>query len=160
MSTPWQLGHGRLDRRAIRTAEVDPLQMGFPCVRRVIEVARESVPKKATQGEEARGTRGRRLFMTDSTDGTLPERLRDIRLHWNIENKNHHPRDATFLEDKSRCRTGHTTANLALLRGAVLTLWRKTMPKAPAPAFTQKAQKKLDRLLGSITKNQPLTPLE
>lgn len=32
-----------MGQRAIRTAAVDPLQMGFPCIRRIIEVARESL---------------------------------------------------------------------------------------------------------------------
>lgn len=160
MTSSWQLEHGRLDQRGIRTAAVDPLQMGFPCIRRIIEVTRESIQKKASQSEGAQSTRGRRLFITDSPDGTLQELLSDIRLHWNIENKNHHPRDATFLEDKSRCRTGHTTANLALLRGAVLTLWRRTLPGTPAPAFTHKVRRKLDGFLGIITKNQRLTRLE
>lgn len=160
MTSPWQLEHGRLDRRAIRTAAVDPLQMGFPCIRRIIEVTRESIQKKASQSEGAQSTRGKRLFITDSPDGNIQELFTDIRLRWNVENKNHHPRDATFLEDKCRCRTGNTTANLALLRGAVLTLWRRTMPDAPAPAFTDKAQRKLDVFLRIITKNQRLTRLE
>lgn len=155
MTSPWELGHGRLDQRGIRTAAVDPLQIGFPCIRRIIEVKRESTQKRTSHS-----TRGRRLFMTDSAEGTPLELLTDIRMRWNIENKNHHPRDATFLEDKSRCRTGHTTANLALLRGASLTLWRRTMPEAPAPAFAHRVERKLDVFIGIIAKNQKLRRLE
>ena len=50
-----------------------------------------------------------------------------VRARWGIENKNHHPRDATWLEDKTRARTGHTAANLTLLRGLVLIWWRRGM---------------------------------
>jgi predicted transposase YbfD/YdcC len=49
-----------------------------------------------------------------------PRLARLIRSHWMIENGNHYRRDATWDEDGCRARKGHTTANLALLRGALL----------------------------------------
>lgn len=79
-------------------------------------------------------TTGRRVFIL--TEPLAPaDALRAARLRWGIENKNHHPRDATWLEDKTRARTGHTAANLALLRGIVLIGWRRRHPTLCAPAF-------------------------
>jgi hypothetical protein len=81
-----------------------------------------------------------------------------VRLRWSIENKNHHPRDATWLEDKTRAYTGNTAANLALLRGAVLVLWRRTAPDTPAPEFITKNQRRPHAILRTL--NQRLAPMQ
>ncbi|MCC5839041.1 MAG: transposase [Opitutales bacterium] len=47
------------------------LPMGFPCIRRILEVARESLPKKTSLSEGTQSTRGKRIFMTGAADGTL-----------------------------------------------------------------------------------------
>lgn len=73
------------------------------------------------------------------------------RQHWGIENKNHHPRDATWLEDKTRARTGHTAANLALLRGLVLILWRRTQPDLSGPAFVMRNQRQPSTAIRSLS---------
>ena len=53
-------------------------------------------------------TRGRRLFLTDKVDIGAEELATEIRRRWNLENKNHHPRDGmALLEDTCRCRTGN-----------------------------------------------------
>lgn len=79
-------------------------------------------------------------------------------MHWGIENKNHHPRDATWLEDKTRARTGHTAANLARLRGIVLIGWRRRHPTLCAPAFVLRNQRRLPTALHELF--QPLKPEE
>ena len=115
----------------------------------MLEVQRESTDKCS-------GTTslGRRLFVL-SEALSAPDALLTCRAHWGIENKNHHPRDATWLEDKTRARTGHTAATLALLRGLVLILWRRTAPKLPAPAFVQRNQRHPEALIRHI--HTPLT---
>jgi len=153
--TPCELSHGRIDRRGIRTLQVDPLQVNFPCIRTIVEIVRDSTDKKSN-GQ----TKGRRLFMLDTPHPPPAHLLTSVRRRWNVENKNHHPRDATFLEDKARCRKGNTTANLALLRGICLNLWRKTSPDTPAPAFIARTQKKLDAYIGVIGRNQRLTKMQ
>ena len=50
-----------------------------------------------------------------------------------------------MLEDKCRCRTGHTAANLALLRGVALKIWRKSRPKLTASNFIRSNNKNVDR---------------
>lgn len=155
MSTPFELNHGRIEQRLARCLRINPLEVCFPCVRSVVEVRRNSRGKKS-----GAATKGRRLFLSDVDDVTALEELGKLRLRWNVENKNHHPRDATLLEDKCRCRTGNTSANLAILRGAVLTLWKKTRPKTPAPAFIAKNQRNLDALIALTNKNQRLRKLQ
>ena len=122
-------------------------------MRLAIEIRRVSQSKKTSEF-----TRGRRLFLTDKSDIGPEELAAEIRRRWNVENKNHHPRDGlAFLEDKCRCRTGNTAANLALMRGAVLTLWRKTDPHIPSTAFIRRRQMKLDESINLITKHQSFT---
>lgn len=153
MSLKVELSHGRIEERAVRVLPIEPTQVCFPCMRMAIEVRRVSKSKKTSEV-----TRGRRLFLTDQTEIDQKELAAEIRRRWNIENKNHHPRDGlAFLEDKCRCRTGNTAANLALLRGAVITLWKKNAPDLPATAFVTRCQRKLDKSICLITKLQRLT---
>lgn len=151
-----ELSHGRIEQRAIRRIAVDPLAVAFPCIRSVLEIQRQVTVKKNGQSKPPAS----RLFLSDRTDLSSGQAAQDIRLRWNIENKNHHPRDATFLEDKCRCRTGNTAANLALLGGVVLTLWKKTRPQCPAPAFIANNQRNINPLIASFNKNQRLTNME
>lgn len=155
MYTPYELSHGRIDQRGVRTLPVDPIQVNFPCIRSIVEIVRESTQKKSNSRKK-----GSRLFMTDTPNIPPAQMLAKVRERWNVENKNHHPRDATFLEDKARCRKGNTTANLALLRGTSLNIWRKTSPDTPAPAFITKAQRNLDAFIGVIHRNQRLTKMQ
>jgi predicted transposase YbfD/YdcC len=98
-------------------------------------------------------TTGRRVFLL--TEPLTPEdALRAARARWGIENKNHHPRDATWLEDKTRARTGHTAANLALLRGIVLIQWRRRHPTLCGPAFINRNNRHLPATLRALF--QPL----
>ena len=98
-------------------------------------------------------TTGRRVFIL--TEPLTPDdALRAARARWGIENKNHHPRDATWLEDKTRARTGHTAANLALLRGIVLIAWRRHHPTLCGPAFVNHNNRHLPTAIRSLF--QPL----
>jgi predicted transposase YbfD/YdcC len=134
---------------------VSPLQVNFPCIRSVAEIKRESTSKKSDQN-----SKGRRIYLSSRSQQPPADVLEQIRLRWNVENKNHHHRDATFLEDKCRCRTGNTAANLALLRGAVLKISKHKRPNLPAPAFVQKNQRKLDAIISILNKNQRLTKMQ
>jgi predicted transposase YbfD/YdcC len=128
---------------------VTPEKLGFVHAAQVIEIERESTRKLT--GVTTTGTR--RFVLSEPLspmDAYLAARGR-----WGIENKNHHPRDATWLEDKTRARTGHTAANLALLRGTVLIWWRRRYPKLCAPAFQLRIQRRLPAALRELF--QPLT---
>lgn len=99
-------------------------------------------------------TTGRRIFIATEALSEA-DALRAARAHWGIENKNHHPRDATWLEDKTRACAGHTAANLALLRGTVLIWWRRKHPKLCAPAFIAQSNRRLPARIRELF--QPFT---
>ena len=82
--------------------------------------------------------------------------LYKIRERWNVENKNHQPRDAIMLGDKCRYRTRNTAAKLALLRGVTLTIWKKAEPNRTAPDFIRSNQRNVDSKITLIYENERL----
>ncbi len=132
----------------MRTASVTSEQLEFPHAAQVVEITRESTRKKT--GET---TTGRRLFVLSEPLSTR-DCLLACRGRWGVENKNHHPRDATWLEDKTRAAAGHTAANLTLLRGLVLVWWRQRHPQLSAPRFIARNQARRHIALGELF--QPL----
>jgi len=139
----------------VRYIPVTPVQVNFPCVFSVAEIHRRSTEKKSGQKSE-----GQRIYLSSRESETPAKILQKVRDRWSVENKNHHPRDAILLEDKCRCRTGNTAANLALLRGAVLLLWKKTKPNRTAADFIRSNQRNVDAQIGLLNKNQRLTKME
>jgi predicted transposase YbfD/YdcC len=155
LHTDPELSHGRIDIRSVRYLSVTPMQVNFPCIHSVAEIHRDSTVKKTKIR-----TIGQRIYLSSRQAEPPASILNKVRLRWNVENKNHHPRDATFLEDKCRCTTRNTAANLALLRGAVLMIWKKTCSDRPAPDFIRRNQRKLDPLIHIIGKNQRLREMQ
>jgi hypothetical protein len=149
LSTGPEPGHGRIDQRQVRTFPVTPEQVGFVHAAQLLEIKRESTIKSTNLTSA-----GRRLFVLSEPLSTS-DALLAARGRWGIENKNHYPRDATWLEDKTRARTGHTAANLALLRGLVLIWWRRRHPNLCAPAFILRNQRRLPAAIRELS--QPLT---
>ena len=63
------------------------------------------------------------IITTLSREQACPQRLLElVRGHWSIENGSHYVRDVTFLEDRSRLRTGNAPQILAALRNLAITL--------------------------------------
>jgi len=139
----------------VRYIRVTPIQVNFPFIRSVAEIHRQSTEKKT-----GKQTCGQRIYLSSRASEPPARILQKIRDRWSVENKNHHPRDATLLEDKCRCRTKNTAANLALLRGATLMLWKKSKPKRTAPDFIRTNQRNVDALIGLMNRNQRLTKME
>lgn len=127
---------------------VTPEQLGFPHAAQVVEIARESTRKKTGETRT-----GRRLFVLSEPLSPHDCRLAG-RARWGVENKNHHPRDATWLEDKTRTSAGHTAANLTLLRGLVLIWWRKGYSHLSGPQFKERCQARRTAALRNLF--QPL----
>ena len=98
-------------------APCSPDQVGFFHAAQVVAVTSTCVRKR--DGSSSSDTR---YYLTSLSpaEADAPRLARLIRAHWMIENGNHYRRDATWDEDGCRCRTGHSAANLALLRGALL----------------------------------------
>src|SRR5205807_3294187 len=88
------------------------------------------------------------LITTLSREQASPQRFLElVRGHWGIENRSHYVRDVTFLEDRSRLRTGNAPQILAALRHLVITLihrhgssriasTRRSLSSHPDRAFT------------------------
>ena len=139
----------------MRHIPITPVQANFPCVHSVAQIHRRSTDKKSGQKSE-----GQRIYLSSRASEPPANILQKIRNRWSVENKNHHPRDATLLEDKCRCRTRNTAANLALLRGASLVLWKKCRPKRTAADFIRFNQKNIDAQVALLNRDQRLTNLE
>jgi predicted transposase YbfD/YdcC len=94
-----------------------PDQVGFFHAAQAIAIKSTCIRKR-----DGRTTCDTHYYLTSLTpaEADPPKLARLIRSHWMIENGNHYRRDATWDEDGCRARKGHTTANLALLRGALL----------------------------------------
>jgi predicted transposase YbfD/YdcC len=106
-------GHGRIERRTIRTAPV-PAGVRFPHAAQVLELQRHTTDLTggALRTEVAYGI----TSLAAARAG--PARLGAlVRGHWEIENTLHWVRDVTFDEDRSQVRTGMASLrNLAIGR--------------------------------------------
>ena len=131
----------------MRSIPVTPIQVNFPCIRSVTQIERQSTEKKT-----GKQTHGQRIYLNSRSTEPPAHILHKIRERWSVENKNHHPRDATMLEDKCRWRTRNTAANLALLRGATLMIWKKAEPNRTAPDFIRSNQRNIDAKIVLIKK--------
>ena len=108
-------GHGRRERRAIRTAPSKGIS--WPHAAQVLRIRRDS---GATHGswehkELAYG------ITSLPADLAGPRHLAFYaRQHWAIENREHHVRDVTFREDAQKTRTGSQPETRAAIRNLVI----------------------------------------
>jgi predicted transposase YbfD/YdcC len=108
-------GHGRIETRTLKTAHVPRLD--FPHARQAIKITRRR--HDTATGKTSRETAYAITSLT-SAHATASDLARLARDHWSIES-HHHIRDVTFGEDTSTSRTGHSPANLATIRAAIIT---------------------------------------
>ena len=113
-------GHGRRERRSIRTAPAAGIT--WPHAAQVLRIRRDSGPTRGpwTHKEIAYGIT------------SLPENLAGprhlatyARKHWAIENRVHYVRDKTFGEDLQRVRTGSQPNAHAAIRNLVTGAFRR-----------------------------------
>jgi len=112
-------GHGRLERRSIRTAPAAGI--GWPGAAQVIRIRRDTGPTHGpwTHKEIAYG------ITSLPADLAGPRHLAHYaRAHWGIENKVHYVRDKTFSEDQQKVRTGNQPAAFAAVRNLVTGAFR------------------------------------
>lgn len=115
------LQRGRKEIRSLKvTAALNAyLQQDWPGVAQVAQLTRTVTINKT--GE--RTTEVVYLITTLPGEQASPERLLElVRGHWCIENRSHYVRDVTFLEDRSRLRTGNAPQIIAAFRNLVITL--------------------------------------
>jgi predicted transposase YbfD/YdcC len=112
-------GHGRVERRKIRTVEVDDAL--FPGARQAFRLRRD------VGGLDGVWDTKEIIHGVSSLPTELagPAHLNHYqRQHWTVENRLHWTRDVTFGEDKSQVRTGATPRVLAGFRNLTINTCR------------------------------------
>lgn len=112
-------GHGRTERRTLRTAPADDSL--FPGARQVFRLRRDvgGLDGVRTSKEIIHG------IVSLSADQASPHHLNHYaRGHWVVENRLHWARDVTFHEDDSQLRTGTAPRALASFRNLGLNAFR------------------------------------
>lgn len=123
-------GHGRLEKRTIRTTtnltkhdQWSGLQQGF-------ELTRERTTKGKKTVEVVHGITS---LAEDKADAqSLLELTRD---HWGIENGLHYRRDVTLAEDASRVRKGTAPQVMAALRNTIIHILSEVAAPSLAAAM-------------------------
>ncbi len=117
MHTTVEKGHGRVEKRTVRTTSILTLHQQWPGLAQGLEITRERTVKGQTTLEMVYGMTSLQPEEADA------ERLSDlVRAHWGIENGLHYVRDVTLGEDACRVRKGSAPQVLAAVRNAVIHL--------------------------------------
>lgn len=122
-------GHGRLEKRTLRTTTSLTLGQKWAGMKQAFELQRERTIAGKKTVEVIHG------ITSLSEQEADAERLLGItRGHWGIENGLHHVRDVTMAEDACRVRKGSAPQVLAALRNLVIFLVSLvTLPKESRP---------------------------
>lgn len=110
-------GHGRLERRTLRTTTTLTLQHKWAGLAQGFELVRERTEKGQTTREVSYGISS--LGPGRANAAVLLGLVRD---HWRVENCLHWVRDVTMGEDACRVRKGSAPQVLAALRNVVVHL--------------------------------------
>jgi predicted transposase YbfD/YdcC len=113
-------GHGRRERRGIRTAPADGIT--WPHAAQVFRIRRDSGSTHGpwTHKEIAYG------ITSLPEDLAAPRHLAIYaRRHWAVENREHYVRDKTFAEDLQRVRTGNQPNAYATIRNLAIGAFRR-----------------------------------
>jgi predicted transposase YbfD/YdcC len=115
VATTIDKGHGRLEKRTLRTTTLLTKHQDWVGLQQGFEVVRERTEKGKTTVEVVHGISSLSPQRADA------QRLLELtRGHWGIENQLHYRRDVTLGEDASRVRKGVAPQVMAALRNSVL----------------------------------------
>ena len=113
-------GHGRREKRTIRTASADGID--WPYAAQVLRIRRDTGPTRGPweSKEIAYG-------ITSLPAALAGPRQTGVyaRRHWAIENSEHYIRDVTFREDAQKSRTGNQPNAHAAIRNLVIGAFRR-----------------------------------
>lgn len=113
-------GHGRKERRSIRTAPADGID--WPGSAQVMRIRRDAGPASGHWASKEIAY----AITSLPADLAGPRQLATrARLHWTVENREHYVRDVTFREDAQKARAGRQPANYAALRNLAIGAARK-----------------------------------
>jgi predicted transposase YbfD/YdcC len=142
-------GHGRIERREIRTNRELKEYLPFPGMEQVGEVKKRVRCVKSGQQKETT-----HYFVTSLTpEKADPSRLlRVFRGHWGIENRAFHVTDDSFGEDRHVLTSHAAAAAMSLLRQAAINLLRgvSALWSADEP-LTARAQSVCARPLAALS---------
>jgi len=110
-------GHGRVEKRTVRTTSILTLHERWPGLAQGVEITRERTERGRTTVEVEYGMTS---LGPAAADAARVSRL--VREHWGIENGLHDVRDVTLGEDACRVRKGAAPQVLAAVRNAVIHL--------------------------------------
>jgi hypothetical protein len=113
-------GHGRREKRSIRTAPADNID--WPGAAQVLRIRRDTGPTHGpwASKEIAYG------ITSLPADLAGPRHLAMYaRQHWGVENRQHYVRDVTFREDAQKARTGNQANAYAAIRNLVMGAFRR-----------------------------------
>ena len=117
MHTSVEKGHGRVEKRTVRTTSILTLHQKWPGPAQGLEITRERTVKGETTVEVVYGMTSLQPEEADV------ERLSGlVREHWGIENGSQYVRNVMLGEDACRVRKGSTPQVLAAVRNAVIHL--------------------------------------
>lgn len=127
MATTVDKGHGRLERRTLRTTSILTKAQQWKGLKQGFELVRERTIEGQTTREVVHGITSLSAERADAS------RLLELtREHWAIENGLHYRRDVTLGEDDSRIRKGGAPEVMAGIRNAIITVLGEV--KAPSLA--------------------------
>lgn len=139
MATTVDKGHGRIEKRTLRTTSHLTLSGRWKGLRQGLEITRERTIRGKTTVEVAYAITSLSADRADAA--VLLEYSRD---HWSIENELHYPRDVTLGEDACRVRSGTAPQVLAALRNSIVHLLAGENARS-LPAAIEELQIRPDR---------------
>lgn len=108
-------GHGRIEKRTLRTTAILTKHQDWAGLKQGFELVRERTERGKKTVETVHG------ITSLSPDRADAKRLLQLtRGHWGIENQLHYKRDVTMGEDASRIRKGAAPHVMAALRNTII----------------------------------------
>lgn len=115
MATTIEKGHGRIEKRTLRTTTVLTKQPEWAGLKQGFELVRERTARGKKTVETVHG-----ITSLSPERGNAQRLLELTREHWRIENGLHYKRDVTMGEDASRVRKGVAPQVMAALRNSAI----------------------------------------
>ncbi len=123
MASETNKGHGRREKRTVRTTSTLTKHQDWAGLKQGFELTRERTIRGVQTVETGRGITSLTAERADA--GRL---LRLTRKHWGIENGLHYRRDVTLGEDASRVRKGAAPQVMAALRNTIIHAVKEIAP--------------------------------
>lgn len=134
--TTLEKGHGRVEKRTLRTTSILNGYLNWPGVAQVCQIERVVVEKGKTTRELSY-----RITSVPRARAGAETLLEWARGHWGIENRSHWVRDVTMGEDASRIRKGSGPQVMAAFRNAAIGIMRRDGAKNIAATLRRNASR-------------------